>query len=85
MEYADRIEGFVEDVLSRPSWPEPIPVEMTCGAVEENLASNKAARTALRRQGYPAHLHVMPDAHNWIGWRDAWLPHLPALLRKAWR
>jgi enterochelin esterase-like enzyme len=85
MEHADRIEGFVQDVLSGPSWPDPIEVEMTCGVVEENLASNRAARTALRRQGYPVHLHVMPDAHNWVAWRDAWLPHLPALLRKAWR
>ena len=84
VDYAERIEGVVEEVVTTPAWPDPIPVEMTCGAVETNLASNRWARTALRRQGYPAHLHVMPDAHNWIAWRDAWWPHLPAMLRKVW-
>lgn len=85
MEHAGRIEAFVEDVLATPAWPDPIPIEMTCGTVEANLSSNRDARTALRRHGYPAHLHIVPDAHNWVAWRDAWLPHLPAMLRRSWR
>jgi len=39
---------------------------------------------ALRRQGYPAVLHAVPDAHNYVAWRDAFDPHLADLLTKVW-
>ena len=51
--------------------PTPIPITLTCGAPEENLANNRAVATALRRQGHPAALHVTRDAHNFVAWRDA--------------
>ena len=35
---------------------------------------------ALRAQGYPAWLGLVRDAHNWTCWRDAFDPHLPALI-----
>jgi len=82
--HVERIESFVTEVLGEPSWHDPIPIAMTCGTVERNLENNRQAAAALVRQGYPAALHVVRDAHNWIAWRDAWTPHLVDLLAKAW-
>lgn len=79
-----RISSFVDDLLARSLRPSPLPVVMTCGTVEQNLGNNRAIFAVLGEQGYPAELHVVRDAHNWIAWRDAWTPHLPALLRELW-
>jgi len=79
-----RMERFMDGVLAASSWPEPIPVTMTCGTVEQNLANNRECAAALASQGYPAVLHVVRDAHNWIAWRDAWTPHLVDLLERVW-
>jgi enterochelin esterase family protein len=62
----------------------PIPITLTCGAPEENLANNRAVATALRRQGHTAALHVNRDAHNYVAWRDTLDPHLVDLLARAW-
>ena len=56
----------------------------TCGAAEENVHNNRLMASALAAQGYDAHLAEVPDLHNYVGWRDAFDPHLTALLRKAW-
>jgi enterochelin esterase family protein len=53
---------------------------VTCGAIEENLANNLRMAEALRGQGYPVDLRILPDAHTMIGWRDAWTPGLSRLL-----
>ena len=82
--YFDRIEKFVNEVLASGFWRSPIRITMTCGVVEQNLANNRDVVAALCEQGYRAELHVMRDAHNWIGWRDAWTPHLCDLLRETW-
>ena len=79
-----RVERFVHKILTTTSWPHPIPIVLTCGTVERNLENNQEAVAALVAQGYPADLHVVRDAHNWIAWRDAWTPHLTELLGKAW-
>ena len=60
-----------------------IPIELTCGAVEENRANNEAMAGALRGQGFRVGLRITPDAHTMIGWRDAWSPGLAGLLRGA--
>jgi len=60
-----------------------VPVAMTCGTVEENLANNADMAGVLGRQGYDVTFAQVPDAHNWIGWRDAYDPHLTALLNKV--
>jgi enterochelin esterase family protein len=80
----DRIEEFVDDVLAASSWSDPIPIVLTCGSVEQNLGNNRECAAALIAQGYSVELHVVPDAHNWIAWRDAWTPHLIDLLGKVW-
>ena len=80
-----RISRFVGEVLRADAFPAPIPTTITCGAVEENLANNRAMASALERQGYPVRLIVNPDAHNFVGWRDTFAPHLTDLLREVWR
>jgi enterochelin esterase family protein len=52
--------------------------------VEENLANNREMVRALRAQGYPAELFEVPDAHNYVAWRDAFDPHLTGLLAEVW-
>ena len=66
--------------LTTVTAPRPVPVLMTCGAIEENLANNKLMASTLRRQGHPVTMRVVPDAHTMIGWRDAWSPELDDLI-----
>jgi len=66
--------------LTAASAPRPVPVLMTCGAIEENLANNQLMAAALRRQGHSVTTRVVPDAHTMIGWRDAWSPELDDLI-----
>lgn len=78
-----QVSVYVADVLrSVPS--ETVPVTMTCGLAEENLANNRQMAATLKKQGYRATLVEVPDAHNYVGWRDAVDPALTALLRDVW-
>jgi enterochelin esterase-like enzyme len=79
-----RISRFVGQILNAGPAATPIPIAVTCGAPEENLANNRAVATALRRQGHAVALHVNRDAHNYVGWRDTLDPHLTDLLARAW-
>ena len=79
-----RIARFVGAVLGDPPAATPIPIMLTCGAPEENLANNRAVAAALKRQGHAAALHVNRDAHNYVAWRDTLEPHLVELLARAW-
>lgn len=79
-----RIDRFVGTVLSAGDWVHPIPITMTCGAVEENLSNNLAIGDALAGQGYEVRVHQNRDAHNWVGWRDTFDPLLSDLLKKMW-
>jgi enterochelin esterase-like enzyme len=79
-----RISRFVGAVLQAGPPATPIPITLTCGAPEENLANNRAVATALRRQGHAVTLHVNRDGHNYVGWRDTLDPHLIDLLSRAW-
>jgi len=78
-----RIVRFTGRVRRRADGP-AVPVVLTCGAVEENLANNRDMAATLARQGYPAEFAEVPDAHNWIAWRDAFDPHLTGLLQRVW-
>jgi enterochelin esterase family protein len=64
--------------------PETVPVTLTCGLAEENLANNRQMAATLDRQGYDAEFVEVPDAHNYVGWRDAFDPALTGLLRTVW-
>jgi enterochelin esterase-like enzyme len=78
-----QVSVYVADVLRTVS-PEAVPVTMTCGLAEENLANNRQMAATLRKQGYRAQLVEVPDAHNYVGWRDAFDPALTSLLRSVW-
>lgn len=75
----DRICAEVA-AIAGPGDHRPVPVVMTCGAVEENLANNRAMAAALTAHGYPVRFVMNPDAHTVIGWRDTWFPTLDALV-----
>jgi enterochelin esterase-like enzyme len=79
-----RVTRFVSEVLRGPGRARRIPVTITCGLAEENLANNRQMAAALLAQGYPAGLVEVPDAHNYVGWRDAFDPALDHLLRTVW-
>jgi enterochelin esterase-like enzyme len=77
----ERIARFMGGVhRNRPE--RTIPIVLTCGTVEENLAPNRALEETLRRRGYDARLHEVRDGHNWVAWRDSLHPHLLRLLQK---
>jgi enterochelin esterase-like enzyme len=62
----------------------PERVTMTCGVAEENLANNRLMARALAAQEFDVELNVIPDMHNYTGWRDALHPHLTHLLLRVW-
>jgi enterochelin esterase family protein len=75
-----RITRFVGSVLRGAEAGRTIPVAITCGTAEENRANNEDIAAALTEQGYAAWLAEVRDGHTWTGWRDAFDPHLPALI-----
>jgi enterochelin esterase family protein len=79
-----RIVRTVRRIVRAVEHPAPVPVTLTCGVAEENLANNRVMAHALAEQGYEAELHVNPDMHNYTGWRDALDPHLTSLLARIW-
>jgi enterochelin esterase family protein len=79
-----RIVRFVRDTRRDGSYAVPVPVTLTCGIAEENMHNNREMASALAAQGYEASLVEVPDLHNYVGWRDAFDPHLTELLQKAW-
>jgi enterochelin esterase-like enzyme len=79
-----RIVRFVRDTRRNGQYAVPVPVTMTCGIAEENAHNNREMASALAAQGYETSLVEVPDLHNYVGWRDAFDPHLTDLLRKAW-
>jgi enterochelin esterase-like enzyme len=78
-----RIVRFTRQVLRSATGP-AVPVAMTCGLIEENLANNRDMAAALRRQGYAVSVAETSEGHNWINWRDALDPHLTGLLQRVW-
>jgi enterochelin esterase-like enzyme len=79
-----RIVRFVRDTRRNGHYAFPVPVTLTCGIAEENMGNNREMATALDAQGYEVSLVEVPDLHNYVGWRDAFDPHLTELLQKAW-
>ena len=75
-----RITRFVGTVFRGVDVARPIPVAITCGTAEENRANNEAVAEALIASGLSGWLARVRDAHNWTCWRDAFDPHLPALI-----
>jgi enterochelin esterase-like enzyme len=79
-----RVTRFVGGVVKGTTRGQAVPVTVTCGLAEENLANNRQMAAALVALGYPTGLVEVPDAHNYVGWRDAFDPALGKLLRTVW-
>jgi enterochelin esterase family protein len=79
-----RIVRFVRETLRDGQYAIPVPVTITVGRAEENAHNNREMARALEAQGYDVSLEEVADMHNYVGWRDAFDPHLTALLRRAW-
>ena len=77
------VTSFVSGVHAAREHPQPVPVVLTCGAVEENLANNEAMTNTLDRLGYRAQLVTVRDAHNYTAWRDSLDPHLTELIAEV--
>lgn len=78
-----QITSFVRGVTDSRDDPAPVPVVLTCGTVEENLANNVAMANALQRLGYPTRLVPVRDTHNYTAWRDTLHPHLTDLIAQV--
>lgn len=79
-----RVVAFVDDLAGAPAAAGTVPVVLTCGSVEENLANNRDMAAILGRLGHPVTLQEVPDGHNFTAWRDALHPALTRLLRAVW-
>ena len=78
--YYRRITAFTAALAAGGGPGAPVPVAMTCGEVEQNVANNRRARLLLAAAGYAATLREVPDLHNYTAWRDAFHPQLTGLL-----
>jgi enterochelin esterase-like enzyme len=78
-----RIVRFTRKALSEPA-RRPVPVTLTCGKREENVHNNRVMASALAAQGYTVRLVEGPGLHDFTAWRQAWEPHLTALLQDVW-
>jgi enterochelin esterase-like enzyme len=74
-----RIVRFVRAALRGRDAAEPVPIVMTCGTREENIHDNRVMARALG-----VTLRELADTHNYTAWRDAFEPHLTALLERLW-
>ncbi|MEO7261284.1 MAG: alpha/beta hydrolase-fold protein [Jatrophihabitantaceae bacterium] len=72
---------FVREVAQAVTDPHPLPVSMTCGTIEENLANNQVMASALGRLGYSVEFREVRDVHNYTAWRDAFDPQLAELIQ----
>ena len=81
--YFRRITRFIAEVHDGGLPGRPVPVALTCGAIEENAANNRLLTKTLTVHGYQAGLSEVPDVHNYTAWRDAFDPHLTRLLQRV--
>jgi enterochelin esterase-like enzyme len=78
------VSAFVRELaLAAPDEATAVPMVLTCGLGEENLANNRAMAGALDRLGYEVDLVETRDAHNFTAWRDAMHPHLGGIVASA--
>jgi enterochelin esterase family protein len=80
-----RIIRFVRETVRDGQYAMPVPTTITVGRAEENAHNNREMARALAAQGYDVSLEEVADMHNYVGWRDAFDPHLTALLQRAWK
>ena len=77
------VTRFVAELTQAVTDPDPVPVAMTCGVLEENLANNRAVADTLRALGYAVSFREVADVHNFTAWRDGFDPSLTDLLKQV--
>ncbi len=82
--YFDRITATVSRLLAAGRAGSPMRIGITCGALEENVHNNRDMADALARQGHDVTYAESADAHCYTAWRDAFDPHLTAVLGDCW-
>jgi enterochelin esterase family protein len=83
----DRVTDVLQGALRVGTGDGGVPwmrVGMVCGTVEENLANNRRMAGALDASGHGVTFAEFRDAHNFTAWRDAFDPHLTAVLADLW-
>jgi enterochelin esterase family protein len=75
-----RVTRFVGGVLRGRDPGTPVPVTVTCGRGEENLANNRALAAALAASGYEVCFRTAPGGHDWPTWKRALETNLAELL-----
>jgi enterochelin esterase family protein len=75
----------VQSLDDAPPPTQRLDIGMTVGLAEENLTNNRVMAATLSRLGHRVTLVEVPDAHTFVGWRDAFDPHLTNLLARTWR
>jgi enterochelin esterase family protein len=66
-----------------PPATRPIPMVLTCGRDEENLANNRLMGAALAGRGHPVVLHEVDGGHDFAAWGQALSTYLPRLLTRV--
>jgi enterochelin esterase-like enzyme len=79
-----RIVRFTGRVIRATDGP-GVPIALTCGTVEENLANNRDMARALAGQGYEVQFAEVRGGHDWEAWHAALDPHFVDLLKKVHR
>ncbi len=78
------VTRFVAELAQAVADPDPVPVAMTCGRLEENLANNRAMADTLRALAYGVSFREVADVHNFTAWRDALDPALTGADAGRW-
>jgi enterochelin esterase-like enzyme len=81
--YFTEVTQAVAGIAQRKS-TRRLPIGMTCGALEENLANNELMAHQLRALGHQVEFAKLQDLHNYTAWRDGLDPTLTDLLRTVW-
>ncbi len=74
------VTRFVTDLVQSVAAARPLPVAISCGVLEENLANNRMMASTLDSLGYSVTMRELRDVHNYTAWRDALDPGLTELL-----
>lgn len=82
--YFPRIAAYVDALARIQAGDRPLVVGLTCGALEENAANNRAVAQTLRRCGHTVSYREVADLHNYTGWRDSLEPGLLEVLDQVW-
>jgi enterochelin esterase family protein len=79
----DRVSRFVDRILKGRGRPARIPLTMTCGLAEQNLACNRAVAEALAAHRWELRFVEHPGGHEWPWWGRLVREELPRLRRRA--